>query len=201
MRETIDPVLGEQVNGVPDENIQSRLRGLILMACSNATGGLVLATGNKSELAVGYATLYGDMCGALAVLGDVPKTQVYRLARWINDHHGSCGFRVPPIPESTIDKPPSAELRPDQKDEDSLPPYDDSLPPYDVLDEILHRFVDLEQSVDRIVEETSFDEQTVRRMTRLIDLNEYKRKQAALIPKVTQRAFGRGRPMPIVKKI
>jgi NAD+ synthase (glutamine-hydrolysing) len=193
MREMLGSTLGEQREGLTDENIQSRLRGVILMAHSNATGALVLATGNKSEYAVGYATLYGDMCGALAVLGDVLKTRVYSLSRWINADPAACGFAKPPIPETTIAKAPSAELRPDQTDQDSLPPYD-------VLDEIITRYLDLEQSVTRIIAETGFDDTTVCRSARLIDAAEYKRYQAAIILKVTQRAFGRGRPMPIVMR-
>ena len=193
MRGLLAPRLGERLEGVPDENIQSRLRGIILMAFSNATGALVLATGNKSELSVGYATLYGDMCGALAVLGDVVKTKVYSLARWINDNHAACGFARPPIPESTITKPPSAELRPDQTDQDSLPPYD-------VLDEIIDRYVDREESVQRIIEMTGIARETVESFARLIDRSQYKREQAALVLKVTQRAFGRGRPMPVVMR-
>ncbi len=193
MHEMLDPVLGESFKGLTDENLQARLRGVILMACSNASGALVLATGNKSELAVGYATLYGDMCGALAVLGDIVKTRVYALARWINDNHAVCGFARPPIPERSITKPPSAELRPDQTDQDSLPPYD-------VLDQIIERYIELEQSADHIIDATGYDRDVVRRAVRMIDMAEYKRKQAALILKVTQRCFGRGRPMPIVMK-
>ena len=151
--------------------MQARLRGLILMAASNKFGSLVLTTGNKSELAVGYCTLYGDMCGGLEI-SDVPKTKVFELARWIN-HAGEI------IPEATITKPPSAELRPDQKDEDSLPPYE-------VLDAILERYVVESQSVEEIVA-GGFHEATVQRVVRLIDLNEYKRRQAAPGLKVTSR--------------
>ncbi|UCD76855.1 MAG: NAD+ synthase [Phycisphaerales bacterium] len=191
MRRMLTPVLRDRLAGLTDENIQARLRGVILMACSNATGALVLATGNKSELAVGYATLYGDMSGALAVLGDVVKTKVYDLARWINANHAACGFAGPPIPESTLEKPPSAELRPDQTDQDSLPPYD-------VLDQIIDRYVEHEESVDHIVSTTGSSRETVESFTRLIDQSQYKREQSALVLKVTQRAFGRGRPFPIV---
>ncbi len=193
MGRMLDPVLGDRLAGLTDENIQARLRGVILMACSNASGALVLATGNKSELAVGYATLYGDMCGALAVLGDVVKTRVYELSRWINVNHAACGFAFPPIPEDTITKPPSAELRPDQTDQDSLPPYE-------VLDQIIDRYVDREESVEHIIETTGFDRQTVESFARLIDRSQYKRDQAALVLKVTERAFGRGRPMPLAMK-
>jgi NAD+ synthetase len=191
VRGALAPTLGSAAGGLTDENIQARLRGVLLMAHANARNALVLATGNKSELAVGYATLYGDMSGALAVLGDIVKTRVYALARWINAHHAERGFAGPPIPESTITKPPSAELRPDQTDQDSLPPYD-------VLDVIIERSVELEQSVDRIISETGIDAETVRQFVHMIDRAEYKRQQAALVLKVTQRTFGRGRPMPIV---
>jgi NAD+ synthase (glutamine-hydrolysing) len=170
---------------VTEENMQARLRGLLLMAMSNKFGSLVLTTGNKSELAVGYCTLYGDMCGGLAVISDVPKTMVYRLARWMN-RDGEV------IPASTIEKPPSAELRPDQKDEDSLPPYD-------VLDAILERYVVEGQSVDEIIA-ADFDADTVRRIARLIDLNEYKRRQAAPGLKVTSKAFGVGRRIPVAQR-
>jgi NAD+ synthase (glutamine-hydrolysing) len=193
IKQAVAPGLGDSADGLTDENVQARVRGVIVMAYSNATGALVLATGNKSELAVGYATLYGDMCGALAVLGDVVKTKVYALSRWINDNYEACGFDRPPIPVSTIEKPPSAELRPDQVDEDSLPPYD-------VLDAIIERFVELEQSVETIIGETDFDGDMVRKFTRMIDFAEYKRNQAAVVLKVTQRCFGRGRAMPIVMR-
>ncbi|HIG81043.1 MAG TPA: NAD(+) synthase, partial [Verrucomicrobiales bacterium] len=163
----------------------ARLRGLLLMAMSNKFGSLVLTTGNKSELAVGYCTLYGDMCGGLAVISDVPKTMVYRLARWMN-RDGEV------IPASTIEKPPSAELRPDQKDEDSLPPYD-------VLDAILERYVVEGQSAEEIIA-GDFDADIVRRIARLIDLNEYKRRQAAPGLKVTSKAFGVGRRIPVAQR-
>lgn len=178
--------------GVMDENVQSRLRGLVVMAFSNKTGALLLTTGNKSELAVGYCTLYGDMNGGLAVLSDVSKTQVFALARWINDHHSACGFSSPPIPESTITKPPSAELRPDQTDQDSLPPYD-------VLDEIIERYVERRESPTHITSASGIDAETVARIVRLIDLNEYKRKQTAIGLKVTSVAFGSGRRYPIAQ--
>lgn len=182
---------GVAPENLADENIQSRLRGLILMARSNAGGALVLATSNKSELAVGYSTIYGDMCGAMAVLGDVLKTRVYQLSQWINRNHAACGFGAPPIPEASITKPPSAELRPDQTDQDSLPPYD-------VLDAIIERYVEHDEAIDRIIAQTGLDADLVREMAALIDSAEYKRQQAAVIFKVSQRAFGRGRPMPIV---
>jgi len=185
--------LGERARGLTDENVQARVRGVILMAASNATGALVLATGNKSEMATGYTTLYGDMCGALALLGDVYKTQVWDLARWINANHRAAGFDAPPIPQSSIDKVPSAELRPNQTDQDTLPPYP-------VLDEIIRRFVDFEQTPERIARETTFDRAMVERWCRVIDRNEYKRKQAAIVLKVSPRAFGPGRPMPAAMK-
>ena len=168
-----------------EENIQARLRGVILMAMSNKFGSLLLTTGNKSELAVGYCTLYGDMCGGLAVISDVPKTMVYRLSEWINR---DCEI----IPRDTITKPPSAELRPDQTDQDSLPPYD-------VLDAILEAYVVGGKSRTEIVA-AGFDQPTVDRVVRLIDLNEYKRRQAAPGLKITSKAFGVGRRMPIAQR-
>ena len=175
-----------------NENLQSRLRGAVVMAISNRTGAIVLTTGNKSEIAVGYCTLYGDMNGGLAVLSDLPKSRVYSLSRWINEHASRAGFDREPIPQSTIDKPPSAELAPDQLDSDSLPEYD-------VLDEIIDRHVERRQSAARIIERTGFDAETVRRICRLIDRNEYKRRQMATGLKVTSVAFGPGRRMPIAR--
>lgn len=168
-----------------EENMQARLRGMTLMALSNKFGHLVLSTGNKSELSVGYCTLYGDMAGGLAVISDVPKTMVYALARWINR-----GREV--IPVSTIEKPPSAELKPGQTDQDSLPPYD-------VLDEILRLYVEENMSGRDIIAH-GFDEKTVRWVQRRVDINEYKREQAAPGLKVTSRAFGVGRRMPIAQQ-
>ena len=165
-----------------EENIQARCRGVILMAISNKTGRLVLTTGNKSEMAVGYATLYGDMAGGFAPLKDVPKTLVYRLARWRN-------ARAPVIPERVFVRPPSAELAPDQKDEDNLPPYA-------VLDPILERYVERDQAPEDIVA-AGFDPQTVARVVRLVDRNEYKRRQAAPGVRISRRAFGRDRRYPI----
>ena len=170
---------------VTEENLQARSRGLLLMAISNKFGALLLTTGNKSEVAVGYCTLYGDMCGGLAVIADVPKTQVFELARHIN-RNGEV------IPINTIEKPPSAELRPGQKDSDSLPDYDQ-------LDAILHAYVEEGKSV-RSIASAGFCRETVERIVRLVDLNEYKRKQAAPTLKVTPLAFGVGRRMPIVQK-
>ncbi len=188
--EALVPILSQCVgddSGIAEENIQARIRGNILMALSNKSGSLLITTGNKSELAVGYCTLYGDMCGGLAVLSDVPKTVVYQLARHINESEGR-----ELIPQRTIDKPPSAELRPDQKDQDSLPPYE-------MLDAILERHVERELAVDAIVEE-GFDRATVERVADLVHRAEYKRKQAPIGLKVTSRAFGTGRRMPIAAR-
>lgn len=173
-----------QAAGVTEENLQSRTRGALLMALSNKFDGLVLATGNKSEYAVGYATIYGDMCGGYAPIKDLYKTEVYALARWRNALAGA-----PVIPWGVIDRPPSAELRENQKDQDSLPPYD-------VLDAILLRYVDLEQSRDEIVA-AGFDPATVDKVLRLVRISEWKRHQAAPGPKVSRRAFGRERRYPI----
>lgn len=168
-----------------EENIQARLRGVMLMAMSNKFGSLLLTTGNKSELAVGYCTLYGDMCGGLAVISDVPKTMVYRLSNWINREQEI-------IPASSITKPPSAELRPNQTDQDSLPPYD-------VLDAILDAYVVNYRSPQEIIQ-SGFTEPDVKRVVKLIDFNEYKRRQAAPGIKVTSKAFGVGRRIPIAQK-
>ena len=168
-----------------EENMQARLRGMILMSLSNKFGHIVLSTGNKSELAVGYCTIYGDMAGGLAVISDVPKTMVFELARWMNREREI-------IPRSTIEKPPSAELKPDQKDQDTLPPYD-------VLDEILRLYVEENLSARDIITH-GFDEKTVRWVQRRVDINEYKREQAAPGIKVTSRAFGVGRRMPIAQR-
>jgi NAD+ synthase (glutamine-hydrolysing) len=170
---------------VTEENIQARLRGVMLMALSNKFGSLLLTTGNKSELAVGYCTLYGDMCGGLAVISDVPKTMVYRLARWINREREI-------IPSASLTKPPSAELRPNQTDQDSLPPYE-------VLDAILERYVVEAQSVEEIVR-AGYDRGIVGKVARLIDSSEYKRRQAAPGLKVTSKAFGVGRRIPIAQR-
>jgi NAD+ synthase (glutamine-hydrolysing) len=206
----------EIFKGLPEneteENMQPRLRAMTLMALSNKFGHLVLSTGNKSELAVGYCTLYGDMAGGLAVISDVPKTMIYELARWINsdyarraievnrpyasDSTGRGGSPEPPaveiIPKSTIEKAPSAELKPDQKDQDTLPPYE-------ILDQILQLYVEENLSARDIIAR-GFDEKTVRWVQRRVDLNEYKREQAAPGLKVTSRAFGIGRRMPIAQK-
>ncbi len=182
--------------GLPDdtteENMQSRLRGMILMSLSNKFGHLLLTTGNKSELAVGYCTIYGDMAGGLAVISDVPKTLVYELARWINSDKSRAGRAREIIPHATIEKPPSAELKPGQVDQDSLPPYD-------ILDSILQLYVEENRSAREIVAQ-GFEEKTVRWIQRRVDLNEYKRAQAAPGIKVTSRAFGVGRRMPIAQQ-
>jgi len=191
MEMALAPLFAGTQPGLAEENIQARLRGNILMALSNKFGHMLLTTGNKSEIATGYCTLYGDMCGGLAVISDVPKTMVYELARYINSQWERNG-KVAPIPESSITKPPSAELRPNQKDQDSLPPYD-------ILDAIIERYVEQEKSVAEIIRE-GFDAEIVRKVVRLVDISEYKRKQMAPGIKVTSRAFGFGRRMPIAQK-
>lgn len=180
--ETLDPLFEGTSFGVAEENLQARARGAILMAISNKHGPMVVATGNKSEMAAGYATLYGDMVGGYAVLKDVFKTLVYELARWRNKD-GEV------IPQNSIDKPPSAELRPDQKDSDSLPPYE-------VLDAILERYIEDDWSVADIVAE-GHDAVLVARVGRMVDRNEYKRRQAAPGVKITIKAFGKDRRLPI----
>ena len=179
-------MLADEFAGLPmdvtEENIQARCRGITLMAISNKTGRMLLTTGNKSEMSVGYATLYGDMAGGFAPLKDVPKLLVYRLAKWRN-RDGEV------IPSRVIERPPSAELRPDQQDTDSLPPYE-------VLDVILERYVELDQSIDEIIA-AGFAADTVRRIVRMVDRNEYKRRQAPPGVKITRRAFGRDRRYPI----
>jgi len=184
-------VFAGRTEDATEENMQARLRGMTLMALSNKFGHLVLSTGNKSELAVGYCTIYGDMAGGLAVISDVPKTMIYELARFINSEASRAG-KGEIIPASTIEKPPSAELRPNQKDQDTLPPYD-------VLDAILRLYVEDNLGVAEIVAQ-GFDEKTVRWVQRRVDLNEYKRAQAAPGLKVTSRAFGVGRRMPIAQR-
>ena len=181
----VAPIFAGLAEDTTEENMQARLRGVILMAMSNKFGSLLLTTGNKSELAVGYCTLYGDMCGGLAVIADVPKTLVYRLARWINREREL-------IPEPTITKPPSAELRPNQTDQDSLPPYD-------ILDAILEGYVVESKSPTELMA-AGLPEAAVRRVVRLIDGAEYKRRQAAPGLKVTTKAFGVGRRIPIAHR-
>jgi NAD+ synthase/NAD+ synthase (glutamine-hydrolysing) len=182
-RQTLAPVFAGMPPDVTEENIQSRARGLLLMSMSNKFGALVLSTGNKSELAVGYCTLYGDMVGGLAVISDVPKALVYRLSAYVNS-------RRKVIPEATIEKPPSAELRPDQKDSDSLPPYE-------VLDVILEDFVEESCSAEQIARAHNFDLDLVRRVIRMVERSEYKRQQAAPGIKISAKAFGYGRRFPI----
>ncbi len=185
--ETLTPYFQGRERDVTEENLQARVRGGILMAFSNKFNHLLLTTGNKSELAVGYCTLYGDMCGGLAVISDVPKTTIYALAEFINHQAGR-----DLIPRNSITKPPSAELRPNQTDQDSLPPYD-------LLDAILQRYIEEEKSAGEIVKE-GFERPTVTRVIRLVDRSEYKRRQAAPGLKVTSRAFGFGRRMPIAQR-
>jgi NAD+ synthase (glutamine-hydrolysing) len=185
-RQTLSPVFAGMPQDVTEENIQSRARGLLLMALSNKFGALVLSTGNKSELAVGYCTLYGDMVGGLAVISDVPKTLVYRLSAYVNSKR-----KV--IPESTIEKPPSAELRPDQKDSDSLPPYE-------VLDAILEDYVEESYSAEQIARAHNFEPALVHRVIRMVERSEYKRQQAAPGIKISAKAFGYGRRFPIAAK-
>jgi len=181
---TLAPMFEGRVVDTTEQNMQSRLRGLFLMALSNKLGSMVLTTGNKSEMAVGYATLYGDMCGGFNALKDVPKTWVYRLARWRNTQGEA-------IPERVITRPPSAELAPDQKDEDSLPDYD-------ILDAIIERYVERDESLDAIVE-AGFERDVAAHVIRLIDINEYKRRQAPEGVRVTPRGFGRDRRYPITQ--
>ena len=182
---TLEPLFAETEFGVAEENIQSRIRGTLLMAIANKFGYLLLSTGNKSEMSVGYCTLYGDMNGGLAVIADVPKTKVFNICRWLNREQEV-------IPENIITKPPSAELKPDQVDQDSLPPYD-------VLDDILHRYVSQHQSLPEIAE-AGHDLKTIDRIVRLVARAEFKRKQAPPGLKVTDRAFGTGWKMPIASK-
>ncbi|MCH8485622.1 MAG: NAD+ synthase [Candidatus Cyclonatronum sp.] len=188
--EALAPLFEGTDFGVAEENLQSRSRGVLLMAVSNKFGHMLLNTGNKSEMAVGYCTLYGDMAGGLSVLSDVYKTEVFEMCRWLNDSW--YGREV--IPNAIITKPPSAELRPDQKDTDSLPEYD-------LLDDILFRYIELQHSREQITEALGEAQaETVRRILRLVDLNEYKRRQAAPGLRVSAKAFGSGRRLPIVQQ-
>jgi NAD+ synthetase len=184
-KKQMEPAFAGRAEDTTEENMQARLRGLTLMSLSNKFGSLLLTTGNKSELAVGYCTLYGDMCGGLAVISDVPKTMVYRLAEFLNRNGEK-------IPRRTIEKPPSAELRPDQTDQDTLPPYD-------ILDAILKLHIE-ENLGPAEIAARGFDPETVRWVVRKVDFNEYKREQAAPGLKVTSRAFGIGRRMPIAQR-
>jgi NAD+ synthase (glutamine-hydrolysing) len=185
-RQTLQEVFTGRKEDVTEENIQSRARGTLLMALSNKLGAIVLSTGNKSELGVGYCTLYGDMVGGLAVISDVPKTLVYRLSHYVNS-------RRPAIPRATLEKPPSAELRPNQKDSDSLPPYE-------ILDAVLEDYVEDAHSAERIAADRGFDIEVVRRVVRMVDRAEYKRQQAAPGIKISPKAFGYGRRFPIAAK-
>jgi NAD+ synthase/NAD+ synthase (glutamine-hydrolysing) len=185
-RKALKNIFAGKPEDVAEENIQSRIRGNILMAFSNKFGTLVLTTGNKSELGVGYCTLYGDMVGGLAVISDVPKTLVYRLSHYVNS-------RKPVIPQSTLEKPPSAELRPGQMDSDTLPPYE-------ILDSILEDYVEDYHTAEQISAERGFDLKLVRHVIRMIERSEYKRQQAAPGLKITPKAFGMGRRVPIAQK-
>jgi len=181
----LEKVFGPTEMGLAEENLQARIRGTILMAISNRYGHLVLATGNKSEMACGYATLYGDMAGGFALLKDVFKTEVYELSRFRNENGVA-------IPQAIIDKPPSAELRPDQKDSDSLPPYD-------VLDAILESYIENDAGMADVID-AGHDPEIVAKVFALVDRAEYKRRQAAPGPKVTTKAFGRDRRLPITNR-
>jgi NAD+ synthase (glutamine-hydrolysing) len=185
-REMLRGVFAGQKEDVTEENLQSRARGMLLMALSNKFGAIVLSTGNKSELAVGYCTLYGDMAGGLAVISDVPKTMVYRLSEYVNSRHAV-------IPQATLEKPPSAELRPNQKDSDSLPPYE-------ILDAVLEDYVEDSHSAEQIAADHRFDIEVVRRVMRMVDRVEYKRQQAAPGLKISPKAFGYGRRFPIAAR-
>ncbi|GGG91514.1 NAD+ synthase [Silvibacterium dinghuense] len=186
-QQTLAPMFAGLKPDITEENIQSRIRGNLLMALSNKFNALVLTTGNKSEMSTGYCTLYGDMVGALAVIGDVVKTEVYELCRWIN-RNGEV------IPWAILEKPPSAELRPDQKDTDSLPPYE-------VLDPILEAYVERYETAEAIAASQHVDLELVRRVVKLVERSEYKRQQAAPVLKVTSKAFGMGRRFPIAVKV
>jgi NAD+ synthase (glutamine-hydrolysing) len=183
--DALAPQFADTVENVAEENLQARIRGMILMALSNKFGSMVVATGNKSEMAVGYATLYGDMAGGYSVLKDVYKTTVYDLARWRNRDDEV-------IPVATISKPPSAELRPDQLDSDSLPPYE-------VLDEILEMYIEHDRTAMEIVAD-GHDAALVNRIAAMVDRNEYKRRQAAPGVKISKKAFGRDRRLPITNR-
>ncbi|HMC21292.1 MAG TPA: NAD+ synthase, partial [Thermoanaerobaculia bacterium] len=182
---SFNKLFGKEIFDTTNENVQARIRGNILMGWSNRTGAMVVSTGNKSEMAVGYCTLYGDMAGGLALLGDVYKTTIYRLANWINRN-------VEVIPRSSITKPPSAELRPNQTDQDTLPPYE-------VLDGILRLYIEEWQEVDEIVA-AGFDRALVEKVLLIVDTNEFKRRQAAPTIRVSSKAFGSGRQMPIAQR-
>jgi NAD+ synthetase len=184
---TLEPLFAGTKPDTTEENIQSRIRGNLLMALSNKFSALVLTTGNKSEMAVGYCTLYGDMIGALAVIGDLVKTRVYAVCRWLN-RNGEV------IPRAILEKPPSAELRPDQRDTDSLPDYE-------ILDPILEAYVERYETPEQIAQEHGFPLELVRQAVRLVERSEYKRQQAAPVLKVTSKSFGMGRRFPIAVKV
>jgi NAD+ synthase/NAD+ synthase (glutamine-hydrolysing) len=186
-RKTLEKVFAGRQEDVTEENIQSRTRGTLLMALSNKFGAIVLSTGNKSELGVGYCTLYGDMVGGLAVISDVPKTLVYRLSHYVNSRRAV-------IPQASLEKPPSAELRPDQKDSDVLPPYE-------VLDAILEDYVEELRTAEQIAADRGFDIVVVRRVIHMVNSAEYKRQQAAPGIKISAKAFGYGRRLPIAAKL
>jgi len=184
---TLEPLFKGTQSGLAEENLQARIRGNLLMAVSNKFGSLVLTTGNKSEMAVGYCTLYGDMVGALAVIGDLVKTRVYAICRWLNREHEV-------IPRAILEKPPSAELRPGQKDTDSLPPYE-------TLDPILEAYVERYETPECIAQRNGFSLELVQQVVRLVERSEYKRQQAAPVLKVTSKSFGMGRRFPIAVKV
>jgi NAD+ synthetase len=185
--QALEPLFKGTQSGLAEENLQARIRGTLLMALSNKFGSLVLTTGNKSEMAVGYCTLYGDMVGALAVIGDLIKTRVYAICRWLNRER-----EVIPLP--ILEKPPSAELRPGQKDTDSLPPYD-------VLDPIIEAYVERYETPECIAQKNGFPLELVQQIVRLVERSEYKRQQAAPVLKVTSKSFGMGRRFPIAVKV
>ncbi|MFO7799906.1 NAD+ synthase [Rhodohalobacter sp.] len=187
-RLALKPVFKDSNFGVAEENLQSRIRGTILMAYANKFNSFLIATGNKSEYAVGYATLYGDMNGALSLIGDLYKTEVYEMAKWLNSSY----YRKEVIPESVITKPPSAELRPDQKDSDSLPDYE-------ILDSLLYQYIELQKGKAELIEE-GFEESMIDKILRLVDYNEFKRNQAVPVLKLSSKSFGSGRRWPIVQK-
>jgi NAD+ synthase (glutamine-hydrolysing) len=185
--QSLEPLFAGRAPDITEENIQSRIRGNLLMAMSNKFNALVLTTGNKSEMSVGYCTLYGDMVGALAVIGDVVKTQVYQLCAHVNRDREV-------IPQPILEKAPSAELRPEQKDTDSLPPYE-------ILDPILEAYVERYETPEQIAAAFRFDPEVVRQVVRLVERSEYKRQQAAPVLKVTSKSFGMGRRFPIAVKV
>jgi NAD+ synthase (glutamine-hydrolysing) len=188
---SLAPHFAGRAEDTTEENIQARIRGVLLMALSNKFGSIVLTTGNKSEMATGYCTLYGDMAGGFAVIKDVLKTAVFRLARWRNAND-PFGTGANPIPERIITRPPSAELKPDQVDQDSLPPYE-------ILDAILSRYMEYDQGIEEIVAE-GFERAVVERVARLIRINEYKRRQSPVGIRVTHRSFGKDWRYPITGK-